>query len=400
MTQAYCVKCRKKVDISLLHGARFAAHDDHFQAVVVVQMHVESGKDGPVILVLEVHQFVAQHPDVVVVDQGDRAYDAGFRGFRHFLDEFVAYEVTERFRTVGIPALLDVPVELFQEIGIDGYANPAEFAHAYSIVARGGLGPPGGVVLVPPLATAGTGFVARFDRSCYGGYENVHIPDGFLATPVWATLDAVAAPTVVYVARRAQRGFEESQAPLLGVMGAFVFAAQMINFPVGVGTSGHLVGGALLAYTLGPAAAAVVMTAILAIQALVFQDGGLLALGPNIVNMAVCVGTRFRGARGAIAAFSGLLCLPFAIILVLGALFTQYGELPAISAAFRGISAAAAGLIVAMGLKMAASRRLRSPMAVFALAAFVGIALVRLPLGVFLLAAAPASVAAAAWRAR
>ena len=70
--------------------------------------------------------------------------------------------------------------------------------------------------------------------------------------------------------------------------------------------------------------------------------------GPNIVNMAVCVGTRFHGARGAMAAFSVLLCLPFAIILMLGALFTQYGELPAISATFRGISAAAAGLIVAM----------------------------------------------------
>jgi chromate transporter len=122
--------------------------------------------------------------------------------------------------------------------------------------------------------------------------------------------------------------------------------------------------------------------------------------GPNIVNMAVCVGTRFRGARGAAAAFLGLLGAPFAIILVLGALFTQYGELPAIAAAFRGISAAAAGLIVAMGLKMAASRRLRSPMAAFALAAFVGVALVRLPLGAFLLIAAPASVAAAAWRRR
>ena len=114
----------------------------------------------------------------------------------------------------------------------------------------------------------------------------MHIPDGFLSTPVWATLDAAAAPAVVFVARRAQRGFEESRAPLLGVMGAFVFAAQMINFPVGVGTSGHLVGGALLACTLGPAAATVVMTAILAIQALVFQDGGILALGANIVNMA------------------------------------------------------------------------------------------------------------------
>src|SRR5262249_60279672 len=63
--------------------------------------------------------------------------------------------------------------------------------------------------------------------------------------------------------------------------------------------------------------------------------------GPNIVNMAVCVGTRFRGAPGAVAAFLGLMCAPFAIILVLGALFTHYGDLPAISAAFRGIWAAA-----------------------------------------------------------
>ena len=115
----------------------------------------------------------------------------------------------------------------------------------------------------------------------------MHIPDGFLSTPVWATLDALAAPAAAFAARRAQRGFDESKAPLLGVMGAFVFAAQMINFPVGVGTSGHLVGGALLACTLGPAAASVVMTAILAIQAFMFQDGGLLALGANVLNMAI-----------------------------------------------------------------------------------------------------------------
>ncbi|HKA00928.1 MAG TPA: energy-coupling factor ABC transporter permease [Candidatus Solibacter sp.] len=115
----------------------------------------------------------------------------------------------------------------------------------------------------------------------------VHIPDGFLATPVWAALDAAAAPAVCLIARRAQRGFDESKAPLLGVMGAFVFAAQMINFPVGLGTSTHLVGGALLAFTLGPASASVVMAAILAIQALVFQDGGILALGSNVLNMAV-----------------------------------------------------------------------------------------------------------------
>lgn len=115
----------------------------------------------------------------------------------------------------------------------------------------------------------------------------MHIPDGFLSTPVWATLDAAAAPAAAFAVRAAQRGFDEAKVPLLGVMGAFVFAAQMINFPVGIGTTGHLVGGALLACTLGPAAGIVVMAAILAIQALVFQDGGILALGANVLNMAV-----------------------------------------------------------------------------------------------------------------
>jgi cobalt/nickel transport system permease protein len=115
----------------------------------------------------------------------------------------------------------------------------------------------------------------------------MHIPDGFLAAPVWATLDVAALPSVAYAVRRAQQGLEDARIPLLGVMGAFVFAAQMINFPVGIGTTGHLVGGALLACTLGPASAVVVMSAIVTIQALVFQDGGVLALGANLFNMAV-----------------------------------------------------------------------------------------------------------------
>jgi cobalt/nickel transport system permease protein len=115
----------------------------------------------------------------------------------------------------------------------------------------------------------------------------MHIPDGFLAPPVWAALDIGAIPVIGYFLRRTQRTFEQSRVPLLGVLGAFVFAAQMINFPVWAGTSGHLVGGTLLALTLGPSAAVVVMSAILVVQALVFQDGGLLALGANVLNMAV-----------------------------------------------------------------------------------------------------------------
>jgi len=115
----------------------------------------------------------------------------------------------------------------------------------------------------------------------------MHIPDGFLSTPVWGTLDVVSAPAVAWVARRAQRDTQDHRIPLLGVMGAFVFAAQMINFPVGPGTSGHLVGGALMAIVLGPAAASLVLTAILVLQALIFQDGGVLALGANVFNMAL-----------------------------------------------------------------------------------------------------------------
>jgi len=121
--------------------------------------------------------------------------------------------------------------------------------------------------------------------------------------------------------------------------------------------------------------------------------------GPNIVNIAVCVGARFHGARGAAAAVAGLVSAPFLMMLALGALYTRYGELPAVSAVFRGVSASAAGLILAVGIKMAASRRLRSAMALlFTVATFAGIAILRLPLLPLLLLAAPASVAAAFWR--
>ncbi len=139
----------------------------------------------------------------------------------------------------------------------------------------------------------------------------MHIPDGFLTPPVWVTLDVIAVPCIGMLTRRLQAATDEAKLPLLGVLGAFVFAAQMINFPVGPGVSGHLVGGALLAATLGPAPAAVVMTAILALQALVFQDGGILCLGANVFNMAVAgvfagyLPFRMLAGRRSLALFAG-----------------------------------------------------------------------------------------------
>ncbi|MGB9611907.1 MAG: energy-coupling factor ABC transporter permease, partial [Bryobacteraceae bacterium] len=115
----------------------------------------------------------------------------------------------------------------------------------------------------------------------------MHIPDGYLSPPVAGVLGAAGLAGVVMASRRAARSLDEARVPLMGVMGAFVFAAQMINFPVAAGASGHLLGSALLTIVLGAAPAVVVMTAILAIQALLFQDGGVLALGANVTNMAL-----------------------------------------------------------------------------------------------------------------
>jgi cobalt/nickel transport system permease protein len=117
--------------------------------------------------------------------------------------------------------------------------------------------------------------------------QAMHIPDGFLSlgTAVGAWLLAIAA--LAYAVARTNRELGEKQVPLMGVMAAFVFAAQMLNFPVAGGTSGHLIGGALVAILLGPWAGMLVITAVVAVQALLFQDGGLLALGANILNMGV-----------------------------------------------------------------------------------------------------------------
>lgn len=115
----------------------------------------------------------------------------------------------------------------------------------------------------------------------------MHIPDGFLSAPVWAAAGAVSTAAVSASAARVGRTLEEKQVPLMGVVGAFLFAAQMVNFPIAAGTSGHLGGGVLAALLLGPWASTLVMAAILIVQALLFQDGGITALGANVLNMGV-----------------------------------------------------------------------------------------------------------------
>src|SRR5688572_14826513 len=115
----------------------------------------------------------------------------------------------------------------------------------------------------------------------------LHIPDGFLSFIVSAVCWGINALILSVAISRTNKSLGEKQVPLMGVMAAFIFAAQMINFPVAGGTSGHLLGGALAAIVLGPWAAMVVMTAVIAVQSLLFQDGGLLVMGANILNMGL-----------------------------------------------------------------------------------------------------------------
>lgn len=115
----------------------------------------------------------------------------------------------------------------------------------------------------------------------------MHIPDGFLSTGVAAATWAVAGVGVATALRAERQDSEPVPAGILGATAAFVFAAQMINLPVAPGTSGHLVGAALAAVLLGPWRALIVMTVVLAVQALLFQDGGMTTLGANLVDMGL-----------------------------------------------------------------------------------------------------------------
>jgi len=118
----------------------------------------------------------------------------------------------------------------------------------------------------------------------------MHIPDGFLTANTWMPAWLVSIGVIGFCLRKTAQIMKDKMVPLMGVMSAFIFAAQMLNFPVIGGTSGHLLGGVLAAVLLGPYAGAIVLTCVLIVQCLIFQDGGLTALGANIFNMSI-VGT-------------------------------------------------------------------------------------------------------------
>ena len=115
----------------------------------------------------------------------------------------------------------------------------------------------------------------------------MHIPDGFIDAKTAIATAALSAAGLGTALRQARRRMPRKNVPLMGLAAAFIFAAQMLNFPVGAGTSGHLIGAVLAAVLLGPTAAVIVMTAVLSVQCLLFADGGVSALGANIFNMAI-----------------------------------------------------------------------------------------------------------------
>ncbi len=161
----------------------------------------------------------------------------------------------------------------------------------------------------------------------------MHIPDGFLDAKTLALTGVLSVGGLAVAARQVNRTLPRSKIPLMGLGAAFVFAAQMLNFPVAGGTSGHLLGGVLAGVLLGPGAAAIVIACVLTVQALLFSDGGVLALGANIFNMsfigAVAGYAIYRSTRKLLPGLRGRITAVFfaAWLSTVLAAFTCAGEL-------------------------------------------------------------------------
>jgi cobalt/nickel transport system permease protein len=188
----------------------------------------------------------------------------------------------------------------------------------------------------------------------------MHIPDGFINAGTSVGAGVVAAGGVTVCVRRSAQQLEEKQAPLAGLVAAFIFAVQMLNFPVASGTSGHLLGGALAAILVGPWAGALCVSVVLLVQAVLFADGGLTALGLNIVNMALM--TAFGGyavfwllrrvlprTHGAVVGASGVAAL-VSVVLASIAFTIEYAIGGTGSASVATVAGAMIGVHVLIGI--------------------------------------------------
>ena len=169
----------------------------------------------------------------------------------------------------------------------------------------------------------------------------MHVPDGFLDAATSIGTAVVATAGIAVALRGARRELDDRTAPMAGLVAAFVFAAQMLNFPVGAGTSGHLLGGALAAVLVGPYTGALCLAVVLLVQALLFADGGITALGTNVTLFSVvAVGVGwlvFRGLQRVLpkrlsmvpvaAAVAALVSVPAAALVFVG-LFAIGGQAP------------------------------------------------------------------------
>jgi cobalt/nickel transport system permease protein len=178
----------------------------------------------------------------------------------------------------------------------------------------------------------------------------MHAPDGFIDLTTSMATGAVAVGVVALSLRGARRELDERTAPMAGLVAAFIFAVQMINFPVGAGTSGHLMGGALAAVLVGPWTGVLAVTCVLVVQALLFSDGGLTALGTNTSTMALATVLVGYLVFRAVAA-----CLPrrpssIVVASFLGALVS----VPAAAAVFVGLYAVGGTTPVALGTVLSA----------------------------------------------
>ncbi len=169
----------------------------------------------------------------------------------------------------------------------------------------------------------------------------MHVPDGFLDAPTSVATGALAVAGVAVALRGARRELDDRTAPMAGLVATFVFAAQMLNFPVGAGTSGHLIGGALAAVLVGPWSAVLCLSVVLLVQALLMADGGITALGTNVTLIALVTVTvgwatflvlrrllpSNAGSVPVAAAIAAFLSVPAAALVFVG-LFAVGGQAP------------------------------------------------------------------------